>query len=373
MSRSAAVALVAGAILIVAGCKPEDAKTKAAPPVRPVLSLVVQPRDDRSIGFAGTIQPQFQTDRGFRVLGRLVARNVDVGDVVKTGQVLAQLDPLVLDLAVRSSEADLAKAQSQLANATAAEGRTGTLLGRQVANQADFDTVQQAREAAAASVQQATANLAKAREQRSYTTLSADIDGVVTSLDAEVGQTVAPGKKVMTLARTDIREAVVDLPDDATRSLSIGAPFEIRLQADRSITTTGKVREIAPQADAATRTRRVRITLDRVVDAFRLGVTITARPATASALPSGLDVPRAALLERDGATRVWLVDPSAKTVRTVPVQIGARDETRVTVTSGLTAGARIVIAGVNSLSEGQAVKLDDVKLDAVKTDEEAAR
>jgi membrane fusion protein, multidrug efflux system len=352
------LALAAGGLVLLAGCKPEGENAKAAPPVRPVLSIVVAPASEQQQGFAGTVQPQYQTDRGFRVLGRIVARNVDVGDVVKAGQVLAQIDPLVLDLAVRASEADLVKARAQLSNASAAEVRTGTLFGRQIANQADFDSVQQAREAAAASVQQSEANLAKAREQRSYATLTADMDGVVTSVDAEVGQTVSPGKKVLTLARTDIREAVVDLPDSVTRSLAIGAAFDIQLQADPTIRTAGKVREIAPQADAATRSRRVRITLDQVVDAFRIGATITARPVMA-ADAAALEIPVSALLERDGAARVWLVDPVAKTVKTVPVEIAVREGDHARIAGGISAGARIVVAGVNSLSEGLAVKIDE--------------
>lgn len=358
MKRSLAFVAAASGLVILSGCNPEKDHAKAPAPVRPVLTIVARPIGDRVLAFTGTIQPRYQTDLGFRVLGRIIARTVDVGDLVKAGQTLAQLDPLVLDLAVRSSEADLLKARSQLSNATAAEARTGTLLGRQVANQADFDAAQQAREAAAAATLQAEANLAKAREQRGYATLRADFDGVITTVDAEVGQTVSPGKKVMTLARTDIREAVVDLPEEATRSLAEGAPFTIGLQADPSIRAVGKLREIAPQADAATRTRRTRITLDGFSEAFRLGATISATPDAAPRDPA-IALPRSALLERDGATLVWIVDPAAKTVKSVAVQIQRRDDGDVRVASGLEAGARVVIAGVHSLRDGQAVKIDE--------------
>jgi RND family efflux transporter MFP subunit len=333
-------------LVAIAGCKGETAKTSIPVPVRPVLSILVKPANNQSIGFAGTIQPQYQTDRGFRVLGRVI------------GQTLAQLDPLVYDLAVRASEADLAKARSQLANAAATQARRNTLLGKQIVSQAEFDSAQQAREAAAASEQQAVASLDKAREQRGYTTLVADIDGVVTSTDVERGQTVLPGKKAMTLARLDIREAVVDLPEEITQTLAIGASFEIQLQANLSIKTSGKVREIAPQADATTRTRRVKITLDRIEDAFRLGATITAT-RTRSTVPAELEVPRSAILTRDGTTRVWLVDPQEKTIRTVPVQVAEQNEQVARIAGGLPVGSRIVIAGVNSLSEGQTVRLNE--------------
>jgi RND family efflux transporter MFP subunit len=343
----------------LASCKSDDDKTKDAKPPRPVVSVVVRPLIDRPIGYAGTIQPRFQTDRGFRVLGRLVARRVDVGDLVAPGQILAQVDPQLLDFALRASEADLAKAQAQLANTSAAESRIATLFAKEIANQADLDNARQALEAASAGVKQAQANLDKAREQRGYATLSADEAGVITSVDAEVGQTVAAGKKIMTIARTDIREAVVDVPDDTARSLKPGEPFAIRLQADPSITATGTLREIAPQADAATRSRRVKITLDGGIDAFRLGATITALPKTPPATQTVYDIPASAVLDRNGETRVWLVDPTTKTVRTVVLAVAERDDRKARIVGQLPAGARIVVVGVNSLSEGQIIRFDE--------------
>jgi RND family efflux transporter MFP subunit len=344
---------------VLSGCNAEGDATKAQTPPRPVLSVVVKPQEDRSIGFAGTIQPRFQTDRGFRVLGRLVSRQVDVGDVVAPGQVLAQIDPLLLDLAVRGSEADLAKAQAQLANASAAEVRISTLFAKQIANQADLDSAKQSLEAASAGVKQAQASLDKAREQRGYATLTADEFGVVTSVNAEVGQMVTAGQKVMTIARTDVREAVVDIPDGPARALRQGETFAIRLQADPSIAATGQLREIAPQADAATRTRRVKITLDQSVDAFRLGATITVRPTMPAAAQAVFDIPAAALRERDGKTLLWLLDPGTGTVRSAPVELTERSNGKARIVGQLAAGARIVVAGVNSLSEGQSVKFEE--------------
>lgn len=358
MKRALALArfaVVLLGLLGIAGCSPDD--ENKAPPPRPVLSVVAKPASARQASFAGTVQPRYQTDRGFQVLGRIIARHVDVGDLVKAGQKLAENEPLTYQLAVRSSEADLARAKSELDRATAKRQRTATLVAEKVTSQADLDADEQAMEAAAASVRQAEASLVKSREQLGYTTLTADADGVVTSIDAEVGQMASPGTKVMTIARTDVREAVVDLPEDVVRSLQPGSPFEIVLQADPSITSGGKVREIAPQADAATRSRRVRITLDRSEDPFRLGSTISARPlvATGSAL---IEVPATALFDRDGATFVWVLDPAEKVVHAVRVTIADRSDGVVRIASGLEAGARVVIAGAHSLSEGQTVAFD---------------
>lgn len=344
------LACVAG----LAGCQDDD----PPPPVRPVLSLVVASNTDQQTGFTGTIQPRFQTELGFQAGGQIILLNVDVGDIVGKGARLARLDPTAFEAQVRSSEADFAKAQSQLANAVASEGRIGTLLGQKVASQAEFDTARQERETAAANLKSTEANLAKAREQLSYATLSSDLDGVVTEKDAEVGQTVSAGQKVLTVARTDVREAVVDLPENVVRTLAVGAPFAVTLQADPTLLATARVREIAPQADTATRLFRVRATLDAATEAFRLGATVTAFE-TAAAPRAALEIPRAAVLEENGATLVWVIDPAAKTVRTVPVQLAGDDGTSVKVAGGLNPGDRIVVAGVHSLSKGQEVKLDE--------------
>lgn len=363
MRASARIVLLVG-LVILPGCEGETDDQAPAPPARPVLSLVVEPEGKRDLAFAGTVEPRYRTDRGFQVLGRILAYNVDIGDQVKRGDTLAQIDPTIFALDVRVREGDLARAQSDLANATAQEERTRRLVARQVSAQAELDADRQAKDAATGSVRQAGANLVKAKEQLGYTTLAADEDGVVTSKDADVGQTVAAGQKVMTIARTDIREAVVDLPESVTRSLKPGDPFEVRLQADPSIRVTAKVREIGPQADPLTRSRRVRITLDRVDEAFRLGVTITAMAPAGAAASAGtadstLDIPRSAVLEGNGPARVWVVDEGSKTVRTVPVELAAGDDRDVAqVASGLSAGTRIVLVGVHSLVEGQAVKID---------------
>ena len=357
MSRALGVALGLVGSIALAGC--EDGGRQSAPaPVRPVLSVVAKLSDQTQIGFAGTIEPRYRTDRSFQVLGRILSRSVDVGDAVRKGQPIAQNDPLFYQLAVRGSEASLLSAKAQLEKTEAQKQRTSRLVQEKVSSQAELDAAQQALDAAAASVRQADAALAKSREQLGYTTLTADIDGVVTAVSAQVGQTASPGVTVMTLARIDVREAVVDMPEKAARALGVGAPFEIRLQAKDEIRMSGKVREIAPEADAATRLRRIKITLDRSVDPFRLGSTITATPLVATTGGSTVDIPASALFERDGATRVWVVDPDAKAVRSAPVEVAERGPRVVRIASGIEPGARIVVAGARSLAEGQAVKLD---------------
>jgi RND family efflux transporter MFP subunit len=346
---------VLGSVALLVGCK-EEPHAKAQPP-RPVLSVVATPQTARTLGFAGTVEPRYKSDIGFQVLGRIVSRDVNVGDVVKQGDRLARLDPVAYALAVRSAQADLASATARLENAAATEARQRKLLFQDISNQAQFDAATQVHESALAGITRAKAELEKAEEQLSYTELRADFDGVVTTVAAELGQVVQSGQTVVFVARPEIREAVVDLPEGIGRDLKAQGRFDIALQVDPSVRTAGSVREIAPQADPATRTRRVRITLDSTAQSFRLGTTITAT-VTTQASP-GIELPATALLERDGKTMVWVIDPATRTVSTQDVTIAARERSFVRILDGLTAGSRVVVAGVNSLTPGQTVKIPD--------------
>ena len=159
---------------------------------------------------------------------------------------------------------------------------------------------------------QAEAALTKAQEQLDYMTLRSDFAGVITNWSAEVGQLVTSGQTVVTVARPDQRDAIFDVPDDLIAKVKRGASFTVSLQADLDVTTQGEVREIAPEADAATRTRRIKMTLTNAPDVFRLGtiVTITLKAAT----PPIITIPTSAILEKDGKASVWLVSQDGKAV-----------------------------------------------------------
>ncbi|TIO76422.1 MAG: efflux RND transporter periplasmic adaptor subunit [Mesorhizobium sp.] len=339
----------------LAGCSRSEEK----PPeiIRPVLSVVVEPKSVETFGFAGMVEPQYSADLSFRLLGRVVSRDVKVGDIVTKGTTIAALDPTALELALQASKADLSNAQAQFANASASEERQRALLASANTSQAVYDAAQQARQAAAAGVERANAALAKSQEQLGYARLFSDFDGVVTAVGAEIGQTVSPGQTVVTVARTDPREAVVDIPDQLTGDLAVGTPFQIILQSLPGITTAARLREIAPQAEGSTRTRRVRLTLTDPPSAFRLGSTITATRMTKVA-PT-IVLPMSALLEKDGAEKVWIVDPQTSSVSAREIKIASKNSGTFTVASGLEAGMRVVTAGVHSLAEGQKVKVPE--------------
>jgi RND family efflux transporter MFP subunit len=349
-------------LVSLAACK-EDSKTAAAPPVRPVLSVKAVVRTSEILGpFAGSIQPRYSTDVGFRVFGRMVARFVDIGSIVKKGEEIAALDPAVQSLLVRNAEAVLANAEAQYANAEAEEKRQRPLVERNITPQAQFDLVVQNRDTAAAAVTRAQASLRKAQDVLSFTQIHADFDGVVTGRYAEPGQVVNPGQKIVTIARPEIREAVFSVPSSVADTLAGRNDFDMMVRLDSlTVMKATAVRGIDPAADPNTRTRTVYLTLDNPPAAFRLGITVSV--TLQKSISPRIDLPATALLERDGKTQVWVVTKEAGTpdakVSLRDVVVASRDEGGIVVTSGLAAGDRVVTAGVHSLKPGQTVKILD--------------
>jgi RND family efflux transporter MFP subunit len=338
---------------VLAAC---DRKPKREVPPRPVLSMVIASQAISRDGFPGTVEPRFQSDLAFRVLGRVTERNVKIGDQVSKGQVLAALDPSALDFAVRASKADFESAKAQLDNATANEKRRQTLFQQGNLSAELFEAAAQARQAAEASLQRARTALDKAQEQRSYAELHAEFDGVVTGVFTEVGQVPTPGQKAISIAQPLVRDAVVDVSDDLAGALQIGQVFRIELQSGAAPAAKGLVREIAPQIDTLTHTQRIRVALQDAADDFRLGTLVMAYMEQVPQA-AATRIPATALFEKDGKSFVWAVDPASETVSARAIEIGERGDQTISVRSGLEQGVRIVIAGVNSITPGQRVRI----------------
>ncbi|MGS0543546.1 efflux RND transporter periplasmic adaptor subunit [Pseudomonas sp. Y5-11] len=327
-------------------------------PVRPVLSIKVQALNEETLGrFAGSIQARYESNTGFRVGGRIASRNVDVGTEVQKGTLLATLDPSDQQNQLRSAQGDLAKVQAQLINAQANARRQQALFDRGVGAQAQLDIAITDLKTTQASLDQARAAVDQSKDQLGYTELHADHKAVVTAWNAEAGQVVTAGQQVVTLAQPDIKEAVIDLPDTLVDQIPADVVFLVAGQLDPSINTTATIREIEPQAQSATRTRRARLTLASTPEGFRLGTAISV--TLSSAIKPRIELPATALQEADGKTRIWVVDTSSKTVAPRDVSVISRTDGNVVLADGVKSGERVVSAGVNSLKPGQAVKLDE--------------
>ena len=256
--KLALVALVAIPLVSLAGCQrnEEQVPTEA---VRPVLSMVVEPRSGPELRLAGLVASQVQTDLGFRLAGRLVSRSVDVGDRVSAGQIVAEIDATGLELALRAAKADLVSAQAQFENAQGIEQRQRELLGSGNITETSFDLVELRFKLAQATLTRAQSNLRKAEDQLGYAQLRAEFDGVVTAVNMGPSSYLMPGQPVLTVGKPELRDAVIDVPGLAASSIAMGTAFTVSLQLDPSITAQGTLREMAPEADPDTRTRRIKI------------------------------------------------------------------------------------------------------------------
>lgn len=341
--------------LLLGACSEKETPPE---PVRPVLSVTVKALNEESLGrFAGSIQARYESNTGFRVGGRIASRNVDVGAEVQKGTLLATLDPSDQQNQLRSAQGDLARIQAQLINAQANARRQQALFDRGVGAQAQLDVANTDLKTTQASLDQARAAVSQSKDQLSYTELRSDHKAVVTAWNAEAGQVVTAGQQVVTLAQPDIKEAVIDLPDTLVDQLPSDVVFSVAAQLDPSINTTAIIREIEPQAQSATRTRRARLTLSDTPDGFRLGTAISV--TLSSAIKPRIELPLTALQEADGKTRIWVIDTQTKTVNPRDVSVVSRGDNSVVLAGGVQNGERVVSAGVNSLKPGQSVKLDE--------------
>ena len=351
LPRSLAAAALA--LSLLAACSRE-----APPPedVRPVRALTLAAGGVRaSTEFSGDVRPRYESRLGFRVGGKISARKVDVCSSVRRGTVLMQLDPQDLRLGQAQAQASLRAAQTSYELARAELKRYQDLRSQNFVSQAVLDQKVAAARSAQASVEAARAQSREQANQTGYASLEADTDGVVTGIDAEVGQVVQAGTPVVRVARTDEKEVVIGVPEDQVDELRHAGEVKVRLWADPNRSIAGKIREISPVADPATRTYTVKVSIPAAED-VRLGMTavveIQRRQETSG---SQLRVPLSALVQSKGASAVWVVENGA--VRLQPVQVGGVAGNDVLLTNGVKPGQTIVTAGVNLLKPGQKVRI----------------
>jgi multidrug efflux system membrane fusion protein len=358
-----ALALAAAALL--AAC------SKPAPPgaeVRPVRALQLTAGAASSVTeLSGDVRPRYESRLGFRVGGKISARKVEVGTPVRRGQVLMQLDPQDLRLGQAQAQANLRATETNADLARAELKRYQDLRARNFVSQAVLDQKQAAARAGIAAAEAARAQLREQANQTGYASLAADTDGVVTSIDAEVGQVVQAGTPVVRVARTDEKEAVVGVPEDRVDDLRRVGDVRVRLWADPGRTIPGRIREVSPVADPATRTYTVKVAIPATPD-VRLGMTAVVLLSSRSA-DARIHVPLSALVRDRGATGLWVIDRGA--VHLVPVQVAGVDGNDVLVAGGVQPGQTVVTAGVHLLKEGQKVRILSADV-ARRADAEAA-
>ena len=338
--RHRILAAALAAALTAAACSKPEA------PAQPLRTVRVMKIDGAAVSggltFPGEVRARYESRLGFRLGGKLVERRVDVGTVVKRGQVLARLD-------AQDASLNAAQAEAGRALAEAEAKRYRELREKNFVSQAVLDAKETALKTAAAQA-------GVARNQAGYTTLVADRDGVVTAVEAEAGQVVAAGQTVLRVAEGNEKEIVIAVPEGDVEKVRGAEGFAVSLNSLPGRSWTGRLRELSPSADAATRTFTARIGVAQADEAVRLGMSARVE-AKVGLRDTALRLPLSAFFTRNDQANVWVVDPATQTVKLTRVETDGVSGNEMRVKAGLQSGQLVVTAGANLLEDGQKVRL----------------
>ena len=353
-------ALILAAIsALLAGC------SKPAPPEEPVRAVKVMTVGINTFSsgyeFAGEVKAQVESRLAFRVGGKIIKRQAELGQRVKAGQVLAQLDPQDYKLAFDAAKAQLQLAATNRDLAAADFKRYAALKEQSFISGAELERRETALKAAQAQVDQAQSQLNVQGNQATYAVLVADVAGVVTAIEAEPGQVVSAGTPVIRIAADGPRDVVFSVPEDKVAGIKLGMQVKVRgwAQDAQAASAVAKVREVSASADPATRTYQVKLALDGKTPAPPLGATMYVLPEGLGGV-QGMPViklPTTALRQEGQASAVWLLDKASMTVKSQIVQIATADGNEAVIAAGLQPGMLVVSAGVHVLSPGQKVTI----------------
>lgn len=348
---------ILGAAMLVSAC------SRPAPPEEPVRSVKVITVGlgafESGQEYAGEVRARVESRLGFRVAGKITKRTVEVGQRVKAGQLLAQLDPRDYQLAADAGRAQVVSATTQRDLAAADLTRYRALKDQNFISGAELERREATLKAAQATLEQAQAQLAGQGNQTGYTQLLADVSGVVTAVEAEAGQVVAAGTPVVRIAQDGPRDVVFAVPEDKLARVPVGSAVTVRSWTGGP-SLRGTVRELAASADPVTRTFPVKVTLSEkdAGEALPLGATAYVVPQAVAQLAGGvIKLPTSALRQEGRGSAVWVLDTASMTVRSQPVQIATADGNEAVIASGLQPGQKVVSAGVHVLSPGQKVTI----------------
>jgi multidrug efflux system membrane fusion protein len=351
-----AVALIGLGAFSWKGTASPVAAAAAEPIVRPARVATIDFRSHaHSLMLAGIVAPRIETTLGFRVAGKVISREVDVGTTVQPGQLIARIDPTDYQLAVDNARAALAATEADFARAKADLSRYEALRGSAAFMTQTLDTRQSLSSTTQAKVDQARSQLSSAENNLAYTELRADAAGVITTVQAEVGQVLAQGQGVVKLARSDELEIQVGVPEHRLKTVRDATKVTFELWSDTGRRYAARLRELSPSADPMTRTYPARFSIVDQPQFVGIGMTaslILARPDSELLA----EVPLSAIFQQGTQPAVWVVDKTASTVSLKPVTISRwRDETAL-IASGVQNGDIVAAAGVHKLESGQKVK-----------------
>lgn len=351
MLRRAPLLLVPLLCSLLVACGEEAPKESS---IRPAMVVQPLPMAAQTQSYPGEVRARLEPELAFRIGGKISKRLVEVGDRVKEGQPLAELDPQDVRLQLDVVRAQLAAAQAGLQLAKSERDRYKTLIDRQMVSRSQYDNAENSYKSAAARLKQAQAEFEVASNQAAYAVLRAPAVGVISARRAEAGQVVAAGQAVFVLAADGEREVLISLPESVIERARIGQSVSVELWSHAGQRYPGKIRELAPAADPQSRTYAARVTFDAGKQSIELGQS--ARVFIEEAHQVALSVPLAAVTAEAGKPYVWVIDPKTSTAARRPVKLGPYGQERVPVLDGLKASDWVVLAGVQMLRDGQQVR-----------------
>jgi RND family efflux transporter MFP subunit len=311
------------------------------------------------VEFSGEVRARTESRLGFRVGGKLMQRQVELGQRVQAGQLLAQLDAGDYKLGVEAARAQVEAARTQRDLAAADFKRFEALKEQNFISGAELERRQAAMKGAQAQLEQAQSELSLQANQAGYSSLKADVSGVVTAVEADVGQVLGAGQPVVRIAADGPRDVVFSVPEDKVARIRTGQKVGLTAWAQPG-QWSARVREVAASADPLTRTFQVKVAVEGS-SPLPLGTTMSvAVPGLGGNGLQGQSViklPTTALRQDGQGTAVWLLDEASMTVKAQPVQVLTADGNEAVISSGLQPGMLVVSTGVHVLSPGQKVSL----------------
>jgi multidrug efflux system membrane fusion protein len=309
----------------------------------------------QSYTYSGVVRGRYESQLAFQVGGKIIGRTVNLGSIVKAGDVLLQIDPVDIERGTESADAQVSAAESQFRLAKDNFERYGRLYQKGLISQVDYDRIKSAYDSAAALLRQAKAQNANSKSMLNYCTLSAGNAGVITNISAEVGQVVGAGQPVVTLVRHNEKEIEINVPENRVAEVRNAKQINVTFWALPNVMVMGKIREVAPMADPLSRTYTMRISLMNPPSRLELGMTAKVT-ASGDGAEGDIYVPLAAIYQVDNTPAVWVVEDGAVNLR--PVRIGGFHDNQTQLLEGLQRGDVVVTAGVHKLREGQKVRIE---------------
>lgn len=339
----------------LAGCG-QNADTAQEDQLVKVVQVGKETASSTAGTYSGTVRGRYESNLSFQAGGRIINRNVQLGSKVSAGEVLMTIDPKDIIQGVNQTQAQVDAATAQLQLAQSNLSRYQQLYAQDAVSAQALQQYQTAYDQAQAQYNQVMAAKEAQENQLSYTQLTSDADGVVSAVNAEVGQVVAAGQTVLTLVHDGDMEVQIDVPENKLGDFSVGTAVSVTFWALGNGQTAGVVREIAPMADPASRTYTVRVSIPNPPAGMELGMTATVAVTAADAGTMDMVLPTAAIYQTGDRPEVWVVSKD-NTVSLVPVTVEELGNDTVKV-KGLHIGDMVVAAGAHMLHEGQRVRTE---------------